>query len=96
MKINIDELSETVSILLLKLKESKGTEIELTNDYFWDIPEEELYRVSDDPKDLSIGSLVFDWEQVKKALQSDEAIPYDLQRISNIIKALSIENPIAF
>lgn len=82
--------------MLSKLKESKGTEIELTNDYFWDIRKEELYKVSNDPKDLSIGSLVYDWELVGKSIKSDVMLPHDLLLVSNIIKALSIENPIAF
>ena len=96
MRINIDKLQWITSFLLLKLKEEKGNEIELQNDFYWDISEKELYNPYENPQNISLGQLSDDLHEVNRLLKSDDAITYDLKRISNIIKALSIENPMAF
>jgi hypothetical protein len=97
MEINIDELQLILSQLLSRLKEIKGTHIELNNDFYWDIPSEELYNPYQEPKELTLGKLSDDWQEIKRLTDNQlDAIPYDLKRISNILKALSIENPIAF
>lgn len=96
MRINIDKLQWITSFLLLKLKEEKGNEIELQNDFYWDISEKELYNPYEKPQNISLGQLSDDLHEVNRLLKSDDAITYDLKRISNIIKALSIENPTAF
>ena len=96
MKVNVDELQKTILLLLAKLKESKGNEIEIQADFYWDIPWEELYNPYSTPKDLTLGQLSDDLLEVNKVIESQAVIPYDLIRISNILKALSVENQIAF
>lgn len=97
MKINIDEIQKITSLLLTKLKEQKGNEFELENDFYWDISSDELYKPYNDPKNISMGQLSDDLIEVQRLSQSSsEAIPYDLKRISEIIKALSIENSTSF
>ena len=97
MRVNIDELSKVITILLTNLKTSKGNEVELTNDYYWDISSEQIYNPYEDPTDMSLGQLSDDLNEVNRLLSSsDEAIPYDLKRIAEILKAISIENSIAF
>lgn len=97
MKVNIDELQKITLLLLSNLREQMGNEIELENDFYWDISSNELYKPYDEPKDISLGQLSDDLMEVQKLTSSsDEAIPYDLKRIAEILKALSIENPVAF
>jgi len=97
MKVNIDEIQNITSLLFSKLREQKGNEIELENDFYWDISSDELYKPYDDPKDIFLGQLSDDLKEVQRLSQSsDEAIPYDLKRIAEIIKALSIENSTSF
>lgn len=97
MKVNIDELQQITSYLLSKLKEQKGNEIELENDFYWDISSDELYKPYDDPQNISLGQLSDDLTEIHRLSKSkDEAIPYDLKRIAEILKALSIENSVAF
>jgi hypothetical protein len=93
--VNIDELHETITLLLMKLKEKKGVNVELTNDYYWGIDSKELYNPYDQPKDFALGQLSFDWEHIQKA-NPEELIPYDFEKVSCILKALSNEYPIAF
>ena len=97
MKINIDEIQKITSLLLSKLREQKGNEVELENDFYWDISSDELYKPYDDPKNISLGQLSDELKEIQRLSQSsDEAIPYDLKRIAEIIKALSIENSTSF
>ena len=95
MKVNLDEISKLVMILISNLKESKGTEIEINNDYYWDISSDQLYNPYDNPTNMSLGQLSDDLNEISRLFKSkEEAIPYDLKRIAEILKTLSIENPI--
>jgi hypothetical protein len=97
MKVNIDEIQKLTSLLLSKLKESKGNEIEISNDYYWDISQDEIYSPYEEPKNVTLGQLSDDLEEVQRLINSDDdAIMYDLMRLSNILKVLSIENQTAF
>jgi hypothetical protein len=96
MKVNIDEIQKITSLLLSKLKESKGSEIEISNDYYWDISQDELYSLYEEPKNITLGQLSDDLEELQRLAKSDDAIMYDLKRLSNILKVLSIENQTAF
>ena len=97
MKVNIDDLQTIITLLLSNLKEKKGNEIELGNDFYWDISSDELYMPYNEPKILTLGQLSDDLSEIHRLFKSkDEAIPYDLKRIAEILKALSIENSIGF
>lgn len=97
MKVNLDEIQKITFLLLSKLREQKGNEVKLENDFYWDISSDELYKPYDNPKTISLGQLSDDLIEIDRLSKSkDKAIPYDLKRISEILKALSIENPVAF
>jgi hypothetical protein len=96
MKISIDEIQKITLLLLSKLKESKGNEIEINSDFYWDIDDNELYNPYEEPKDITLGQLSDDLEEIQRLINSDDAFAYDLRRLSNILKVLSIENLSAF
>ncbi len=97
MKVKINELQRLTISLLNKLKNEKGNEIEIKSDFYWDIDSDQLYNPHMEPKNLTIGQLVDDLGEIGRlSVSEDDAIPYDLKRIAEIIKAISIENPIAF
>jgi len=94
MKVNIDQLTEVTQLLLSRLRERAGNDIELSNDYYWDISSEQLYNPYAEPKDLTLGQLSFDIEKVQN-LDPEHIISYDLKVVSEIFKALSNEVEIA-
>jgi hypothetical protein len=96
MNINIDEIQKITFLLLAKVKESQGNDIQITKDYYWDITDDESYNPYAEPEHITLGQLSDDVEEVKRLLYSDEAIMYDLRRIAIILKALSAEYPVAF
>jgi hypothetical protein len=93
--IHIDKLEKQILLLLTKLKERKGVKVELENDYYWSIDSKELYNPTEEPKDLTLGQISFDWDRLENA-KPDDLIPYDFERVSNILKALANEHPIIF
>lgn len=100
MKVNIDELEKIILSLLLKLKKSKGHKVEINKDYYWEIDEEQLYNPLKEPTVRALGQLSDDLNELQRLLKSDEtlgeAIAYDLKRVSEILKAISIENSTSF
>jgi hypothetical protein len=96
MKINISEIQNITTILLTKLSVSKGNEIELENDFYWDISTTEIFNPYAPPKDISLGQLSDDIDAIKSGLKEDSVIPYDIKRLGYILIALSAENSTAF
>jgi len=97
MKIRIDDLSKVINVLLSNLSDSLGNEIDISNDFYWDISEEQLYNPYEKPNDLSLGQISDDLNEVNRLCVNDrDVVPYDIKRVAEILKALSIENPIAF
>ena len=94
MKLKLEDIEQMISTVLLKYRELHGNEIEIENDYYWSFDENELYVFDEEPRDFSLGQLTDDWETLQNSFKSGDLVPYDLQRISNILVALSIEKPI--
>jgi hypothetical protein len=96
MKINIEEIEKIASLLLSKLRKSKGSAIELNYDYYWDISMEELYNPYKEPTTITLGQLSDDLAELQRLNKSDDAIVYDLKRLASILNALCLENQTAF
>jgi hypothetical protein len=94
MDINISQLQNIISLMMKSLKERYGDDVELQNDFYWNISSDEIYNVSENPKSLTIGQITDDFFTLKNAFNTDSLTPYDLQRVANILKAISIEYPI--
>lgn len=92
MNVNIDEIEKITLFLLSELRDSNGSDVEINNDYYWDIlDDEELYNPYEEPKDLTLGQLSFDLDAIQRLANSDDAIAYDLKRLASILRALSAE-----
>jgi len=91
MKINIEELEKLTLLLLSRLRESSGVIIELNNDFYWDIPTDELYNPYEEPKNITLGQLSDDFNEVIRLSKSNDVIPYGVKRLSSIFRAISSE-----
>ena len=89
MKVNIDEIEKIALLLLAKLKQSNGVEIDLKSDYYWCFDQEEIYNPYDDPKNITLGQLSDELNELKNILHSGDALAYDLKRLARILEALS-------
>lgn len=75
-RINIVELEQVITKLLAHIKEHVGDNLEVNQDYYWDVPLSSLYNMDlseeEVGKKIGIGSLHDDWESVAALLKDDE------------------------
>lgn len=91
MDINIKELQQVTEKIFLALRENDVETINLTEDYYWEIPEESLYKMSEKPKDFMAGQLSDDWNELQRLLDKDEiAHPFhDLAHLSSLLRYIA-------
>jgi hypothetical protein len=90
MTINLNDLKQIVDMVFSSLNQSNELNIEVNADFYWDIPDEELYNPYKNPDNLTLGQLSFDLEELNRLLQKDEVITHDLKRLSTVLRFLSI------
>lgn len=89
MKINVSELKTITEKLFSHLEEINQKSIEIPDDYYWDISEDERYDVENHPKDFSIGQLTEDWEFLQQIGKDNEhTITYAFVWLGKILQAI--------
>jgi hypothetical protein len=91
VNVTVEELEKITAILLERLRKAADKEVKLSTDYFWNVPTKELYDPYKKPKELDLGQLSDDMHELRRLLKDDEAISYDLERLANILTAISNE-----
>lgn len=87
MKLKVSELRAVAERLFTHLEVEGHTEIEISEDYYWFICQEEVYDPSRDPKDLTIGQLSDDWRELSDILNGNSPpVGYSLVWLSSIIR----------
>ncbi|MDN3606386.1 hypothetical protein [Kaistella yonginensis] len=96
LQINVSDLKTIINLLALKVnKLNENDSFSIDRDLYWNIPENELYKVYENPSNLTIGSIVEDWEYLEKIIsEKREIIDYDLHKLSIILKFISNKIPI--
>lgn len=87
MKITGRELLEIVQKLI-----KEEDVFEIRNDFYWNIPSEDLYVMERDPKEFTVGQLSDDLEELREMLagEDDPILFHDLEHLSPIIRAIAI------
>ena len=89
MKIQLTELRQATNVLFDHLERTGRTEIEVTEDFYWNIPEKHLYSVYTPPpeSELTMGQLSGDWNEVAK-IASGQRLPtaYALVWLSSLLR----------
>ncbi|MBP2618380.1 hypothetical protein [Chryseobacterium jejuense] len=86
-KADFKKLIEALVSELEKLNDSDSFAFD--NDLYWNIIDEELYDPYKDPTELTMGSLVEDWEFLQKVLDGKrEMIDYDLYKLASLLRFL--------
>ena len=89
MSINLNELRAVSNLLFDHLLERGIVEVELSEDYYWSIPDTSLYCVYREPKDLTIGQLSADLESLAKIRSGEQApIGYAFVWLSSVLRFL--------
>ena len=89
MNITIEEIIKLFNIIITKLKKNKINTKNSLEDYYRDIPFENLYNPYKEPNKLTLWQLNDDVEEIKKIFSWREVSSYDLKLLSNILKNIS-------
>jgi hypothetical protein len=91
MRIAVADLRAIADRLFNYLEESERESFEVAEDYYWEIPKEDLYEPAKDPdpKDFGIGQLSHDWERLEEILKGESPpIGYALVWYSAILRLI--------
>lgn len=89
MKIRLSELRQATNVLFDHLEQTGRTELELTEDFYWNISEKSLYSVYAPPSksDLTMGQLSDDWNELTKiASGKSPPLAYGLVWLSSLLR----------
>ena len=83
------ELQAIAHRLFAYLEETGRDEFEVSEDYYWSIEKDEVYDPLKDPKNLTMGQLSDDWNELKSILEGDSPpIGYALVWFSAILRII--------
>ncbi|HKU16525.1 MAG TPA: hypothetical protein VJQ52_19195 [Steroidobacteraceae bacterium] len=90
MEIDVVKLKSIIDRLLDHVIETRGVRrVELGSDLYWDMSEEVLYNVVDQPQELDIGRLSDDWELLSTMLEEDATpVAYQLTEVAPLLRRL--------
>ena len=89
MNVKLAELQAIVDRLFAHLEETGRKDFEVPEDYYWSIEKDEIYDPLKDPKNLTMGQLSDDWDELKAILEGDNPpIGYALVWLSAILRVI--------
>ncbi len=88
MHVTVAELRRVANAVFDVLDGSGQSTIELTEDYYWNIPDDRLYLLEAPSKDsLDLGQLTDDWDEVQKVGKEDDPVPsHDLVHLAALLR----------
>jgi len=90
MELDLKVLKAVINRLLDHIIEVRGiTQVNLEQPYYWDLPTESLYDVTQKPEDFDVGSLADDWEFVSSLLdEQTQPVAYQLTEVAPLLRYL--------
>lgn len=87
MKVSTEELRRAALTLLQHVEESGQKEIEIAEDFYWDVPAEQRYAPYEEPKGLTVGQLSDEWSEVSQMVNGDrECVSYGLVWLAAVLR----------
>lgn len=88
MNITVSELRRAANVLFDHLEASGQSEIALTEDYYWNIPDNLLYvREAPPTESLDLGQLTSDWEELLPVGRGHDPAPsHDLVQLAALLR----------
>jgi hypothetical protein len=89
--VSLTELRRAFELVVAHVVETVGDEANLTEDYFWSIPVDQIYNVEEEPTELTIGQLSESWGNVREILENPENVTsYTLVWIADVIRSMGL------
>ncbi|MBK8219285.1 MAG: hypothetical protein IPK71_36635 [Myxococcales bacterium] len=87
MRVTTKELRTATLALLEHLDTIGQSELEIDDDYYWHVPMEDAYAPDRTPKELTLGQLSHDWDEVTAlARGSKEPFGYALVWLAAVLR----------
>jgi hypothetical protein len=89
VRLQLSDLRRATDALFDHLERTGRTEIEVTEDFYWNIPEKRLYSVYSPPpeSELTVGQLSDDWNELTKIASGQRPpIAYALVWLSSLLR----------
>lgn len=89
MQVSISDLRVVSKKLFLHLEKNGYRSVELSADYYWNIPKEQQYDPYQEPNELDLGQLTSDWTNLSEILEgTTEPIGYAFVWLATILRAI--------
>jgi hypothetical protein len=89
MHVPVAELRKACELLLTHLEQSGAGSVELTSDFYWNVPPDQRYQPYEEPASLDLGQLTHDWAEVQAIVRGEkEPLGYALVWLSSILRAV--------
>ena len=90
MTVTVEEIQTALNSILDSIKGRGDLEVEILEDYFWDISKEDLYKIEHQPNNMTLGSLSDDIEEIRKINNKDYTpVAYNLRKVSSVLRYIS-------
>ena len=87
MKVTTEEMRRAANILIDHLENLGEREIVIDDDFYWNIPETEMYNPYERPVNLDMGQLSDDLEEIRKLIAKKSlCVSYGLVWLSSIFR----------
>lgn len=88
MRIDVSDLRTVATRLFDHLDSLGERSVDLDQDYYWVIAENQLYDPTQAPTDFVLGQLTDDWRELTKVLEGDEPVSYTLVWLGSVLRAI--------
>ena len=90
ISITTDELRQIFECLIQRMGNDEIQSIDIGTDYYWLVSTSEWDDFSKTPEEISVGSLVDDWNSLKSILETKRIVSYvDYDRFASVLRAIS-------
>lgn len=89
MKISTKKLHAALDLLMRHIESSGHGSIEISEDFYWNVPDEDRYNPYEQPTNLDLGQLSDDWKELEAIADgSSEPLGYGLVWASSILRRI--------
>lgn len=94
MRVTTANLRRACELLLTHLEATGRPEIEIAEDFYWKISQDEAYTPYSTPSQLTMGQLSDDWNELMAIVHGNkEPIGYALVWLSSVIRRVGEKAP---
>ncbi len=93
LRISVEELRALLDGAVKAIEETHGPDIELDADYYWWIPNPDVYDPTTQPTDLTLGRFSDELEFLHNGAKGDYVLSYNAVWLSQLLRAIG-EKPI--